>query len=415
MATLAYDRLAKEMRVQDPDISAEVVEVYSQSRDYEALLTNMDLPSLVQGAGKEPLGQILGGNVFVGITMVLTDGWLVGWQDQAGPSTVTREIRGGNTLGQVEPQGEPNPTLQVPVAPTTFATVVISQSSSATLVEPGLQGDIHGQIERAIYIDTSALTNGNGYQQTPYDNFTDAVDDAEANNISHLVLLADATVDRQLRNFHIVGIGNPALDVNGQDIDRSEFENLELDGTMVAANGIIGRNITLRNGMTGVNGRFYECGLAGDITLANTANFLYIDGWSALGGASQRPSITLGTGGSNVSVRSYRGGLNLGGVANAADTVSVSMAQGKLTVLASCTDGDISIRGTAQFIDSSGAGVTVDTSALLQPIRLSDAWQLLGLDPANPLVVTKTSQVAGDVDQTIGGDGENTSTVTRNP
>jgi hypothetical protein len=415
MATLAYDRLVKEMRVQDPDISAEVVEVYSQSRDYEARLTNMDLPSLVAGAGKEPLGQILGGNVFVGITMILTDGWLVGWADQAGPSTVTREIRGGNTLGQVEPQGEPNPTLQVPVAPTTFATVVISQSSSATLVEPGFQSDIHGQMERRIYVDTSALTNGNGYQQSPYNNFTDAVDDAEAANIKHLVLLADATADRQLRNFHFIGIGNPALDINGQDIDRSEFENLELDGTMVAANGIIGRNITIRNNVAGLNGRFYECGLAGDITLANNANFLYIDGWSALGGAGQRPSITLGTGGSNVSVRSYRGGLNVAGIANAADTVSVSMAQGKLSILSSCTDGDISVRGTAQFVDDSGAGVQVDDSALLQPIRLSDAWQLLGLDAANPLVVTKTSQVAGDVNQTIGGDGENTSTVTRNP
>lgn len=413
MATLAFDRLVKEMRVQDPDINAEVVEVYSQSRDYESRLTNMDLPSLVTAAGKEPLGQVLGANVFVGITMVLTDNWLVGWEDQAGPSTVVREIRGGNTLGQVEPQGEPNPTLQVPVAPTTFATVVITQSSSATLVEPTFQADLHGQVQREIYIDTTALTNGNGYQQTPYNNFNDALDDAEASNIRNIVLLDDATVDRPLIGYHFRGVGNPALDIGGQNVNRSEFENLEIDGTMVAANGIVGRNITIRNGTTGLNGRFYECGLGGDVTLANGANFLYIDGWSALGGATQRPSITIGTGGSNVSVRSYRGGLDLGGVANAADTVSVSMAQGKLTVLASCTDGDISIRGLAQFVDSSGAGVTVDTSALLQPIRLTDAWQLLGLDKNNPLTVTKTSQVAGDVNQTIGGDGENTSTVTR--
>lgn len=415
MATLAYDRIAKEMRVQDPDVFIEVVEVYSQTRDYESELLNMSLPQIVSGSGKEPLGQVLGGNVFVGITIVLLDGWLIGWEDQAGPGLSVFEIRGGNTLGQVEPVTEPNPTFQNPIAGTANATITRTNSSSATLIEPALQADIHGQLQREIFIDTTALVNGNGYQQSPFNNFTDAVDYAETNNISHLVLLADATVDRQLRNFHFRGEGNPVLDINGQDINRSEFEFLELDGTMVAANGIIGRNVTIRDGATGINGRFYESGLSGDITLADNGDFLYIDGWSALGGAGQRPGITVGTGGSNVSIRSYRGGLNLGGVANAADTVSVSMAQGKLTVQASCTDGDISIRGLAQFVDDSGVGVDVDTTALMQPIRLTDAWQLLGLDRSNPLTITKTSQVAGDVDQTIGGDGENISTVTRNP
>jgi len=258
--------------------------------------------------------------------------------------------------------------------------------------------DIHGQIRRCIYIDTGAVSNGNGYQQTPYDNFTDAVDDAEANGITCLVLLADATVDRQLRNFEFEGIGNPTLDVNGEDINRSQFKNIRLDGAMVAANGITAFNCELVGGSSGYNGRFFTCGLDGAITFANSADVIMIDCWSSIGGLT-RPSITLGTGGSDVSVRSYRGGLDFGGAANAGDAVTLSFAQGKLTLLASNTAGDISVRGLAQFTDNS-AGSTVDDSALLQPIRVSDVWQNEGLDPDNIKTITEITEGA-DYDEDV--------------
>lgn len=142
MATLAYDRLAKEMRVQDPDTFVEVVEVYSQTRDYEAELINMTLPQIVAGAGKEPLGQVLGASVFVGITMTLLDNWKIGWEDQAGPALATFEIRGGNTLGQVEDIREPSPTFQNPIAATANATITRTNSSSATLIQPDATFDV---------------------------------------------------------------------------------------------------------------------------------------------------------------------------------------------------------------------------------------------------------------------------------
>ena len=48
-------------------------------------------------------------------------------------------------------------------------------------------------------------------------------------------------------------------------------------------------------------------------------------------------------------------------------------------------------------------------------LKLDELWRIAGLDESNPLVVTKTARTAGDIDQTIAGDGENLSTVTRNP
>lgn len=71
-----------------------------------------------------------------------------------------------------------------------------------------------------------------------------------------------------------------------------------------------------------------------------------------------------------------------------------------------------------QVIPTNSAGLIVtDTSGLTaaESARLKDLWQERGLDPANPATFTPTSVSAGDVGQTISGDGITTTTVTRNP
>ena len=46
--------------------------------------------------------------------------------------------------------------------------------------------------------------------------------------------------------------------------------------------------------------------------------------------------------------------------------------------------------------------------------QLDELHKLQGLDISNPMTVTPTSRAAGTISQTISGDGETTSTVTRN-
>lgn len=57
-------------------------------------------------------------------------------------------------------------------------------------------------------------------------------------------------------------------------------------------------------------------------------------------------------------------------------------------------------------------GITSSLAALTN--LATQLHRLEGLDPATPLTVTPTSRQAGDISQTITGDGVNTSTVTRN-
>jgi hypothetical protein len=236
--------------------------------------------------------------------------------------------------------------------------------------------EVHGQIQRSIFINTEAVVNGNGYQQTPFNNLTDAVDAAEAANIFLLTILADVTLDRQMKNFVFYGIGDPTIDVNNQNIDKSEFRDVHLTGD-IGTGSIHGHNIELEHGLTGLQGDFFTCGLAGTVTLAAGSNTTMVDGYSTIGGLTQ-PTLDINGGGANVSVRSYRGGLQVAGINNAADAITVSMAQGKVTLSASNTAGTLSLRGLAQLTDNS-AGTTVDKTALLQPSKLLTIAKFIGL------------------------------------
>jgi hypothetical protein len=258
------------------------------------------------------------------------------------------------------------------------AMIIGSVSSKALAIETGVSGltasealqlnEMHGQVLRSVYINTEAVAAGNGYQQSPYNNFTTAVDFAEANGIKNLVLVADATADRQLKNFIFHGIGDPTLDVNGQDVGKSEFHDMHLTGDINPISEIYCHNVELENGLTGLNGDFFNCGFAGTITLAGNANVTMIDCYSTIGGLS-RPTVNINGGGSsNVSIRSYRGGLNIGGVDTAGDEVTVSLSEGKLTLLNTNTAGVISVRGVSQFTDES-AGSAIDTEGLLDTVK----------------------------------------------
>ena len=60
---------------------------------------------------------------------------------------------------------------------------------------------------------------------------------------------------------------------------------------------------------------------------------------------------------------------------------------------------------------ASGSGLSV-----AQATQLIEMWRLLGLDISNPMTVTPTSVDAGAaIAQTVSGDGETTTTVTRDP
>lgn len=69
----------------------------------------------------------------------------------------------------------------------------------------------------------------------------------------------------------------------------------------------------------------------------------------------------------------------------------------------------ISQNSAGLIVKSIGSGLSTEEAT-----KLDELHKLQGLDAANPMTVTPTSRQAGSIDQTISGDGENSSTVTRN-
>lgn len=291
---------------------------------------------------------------------------------------------------------------------------IISTGSGLDAAQSAQLEEIHGGVTRKIWLDTTLGADGSGYQGDPHNNFTSAIDNAEANGITTIVLLADAIADRQLRNFTFEGVGDEAvLSFNSQDFKGSKILGLRLDGTMVSTGPVHIADCHLLDNVAGVFGHIECCGLEGDIVLKTASETALVDCYSSISGLI-RPSIDVNGGICDVSVRGFKGGLTMKGSTHASGTVSVGMAQGRLELDASNTAGIISCRGVADFADSS-AGSTVDTTGLLAPSKVDELHKLLGLETGVKITITPANISSDDavIDIDLTGDGISSTTMDR--
>lgn len=93
------------------------------------------------------------------------------------------------------------------------------------------------------------------------------------------------------------------------------------------------------------------------------------------------------------------GGKIVGGLAD--EVIKATGAAGDVTVLESPVDG---------LTVASGSGLSA-----AQDARLTELHQFKGLEAGNPMTVTPTSRYVTGKSQTLSGDGETTTTVTRDP
>jgi len=84
------------------------------------------------------------------------------------------------------------------------------------------------------------------------------------------------------------------------------------------------------------------------------------------------------------------------------------------TVIAQGVSTDTKVSAIATDVDSVALQVAaVESEVDGTKIQIDELHKLQGLDTVSPLTVTPTSRTAGTIAQTITGDGETTSTVTR--
>jgi len=223
--------------------------------------------------------------------------------------------------------------------------------------------DLH-YISRAVWIDTELVAAGDGSQGTPFNTLTAAIDFAETENIKTLYVYSDIVIDRQLKNFTIIGVGTPTVDCNGQNLNKSEFSHVKLEGNYTGS--IIAQESVLLNNFY-LNGYFETCGLAGNLLTNNLAIVLLTQCISVIAGID-RPTISFpAVGSANISIRKNGGGITMRGSIDASNTCTVEVSEGSLAFDNTNILGDMVARGVCRFVDQTGVGVTVtdDTVARL--------------------------------------------------
>jgi hypothetical protein len=256
-------------------------------------------------------------------------------------------------------------TLTTTEAPSASATAAaVWNAANTSYNTAGTMGSLLNEVDyvqKQIWVNLDATSNGDGGQATPYDNINDAIDKAETDGIDIINLIGDITLNRNFKNFTLRGIGLPEVNLNGQNVKNSKFQNVKIKGTYQEGSGVIVQESILQNGAY-LEGFFENCALGGDLICQDTATVLLKDCVSNIPGTA-RPTISMNAGGTSLlSVRGYNGGLTIKDCNNAADRVTVEMNPGSLTFDSSCTNGIMVARGVGKFVDNTaGASVTNET------------------------------------------------------
>lgn len=272
-------------------------------------------------------------------------------------------------------------------------------------------------LEKQIWVNLDANSNGNGSQELPYNNINDAIDKAETDGIRVIDLIGDITLNRNFKNFTLRGIGEPEVDLNGQNVKNSKFIGCDIKGSFVDGSNVRFEDCKLLD-TAFLEGTYDHCDLAGDLTCQDSAIVLMKDCVSSIAGTS-RPTISMNASGTaQLSMRGYNGGLTIKDSNNAADRVTVELHPGSLTFDSSCTNGIMVARGVGKFVDSTAGATVVDETVNQEMIddmesKVLELWRLAGLDASNVASITDTSITVGGVTISIGQPDINTTTLTR--
>lgn len=222
---------------------------------------------------------------------------------------------------------------------------------------------------QTVYIDTEQVAIGNGSARMPFNTIADGLDFAEASGIRQLVFLADATLDRNLKNFRVDGLGLSVLDFNGNDVSSTAFERILLTGHSTSVSFwslLVGG---FQDGLSGVQGGHVDINITGEVTLAANAASLFTNLVPAHVPGLPIPALIMPTGAFHKSVLSnLSGDLLLKGFDSVLHDMNIAMNGGVLTIDSSCSDGVIAVTGTGKLINNS-TGTAVDTSGLVESLN----------------------------------------------
>lgn len=219
------------------------------------------------------------------------------------------------------------------------------------------------QLLNAVYIDAvggeAGTDEGIGNPTRPVNNVADAFTIATRDNLSAFVIRGFITLDRDVSDWRFTSRSSntsvDGVDFGGHDISRCTFEFLEISGIAVGSD-IVGLSCIIAAAQ-GLDGTFRDCGILSSLILDDNASASFISCVS-LAPNSGAPLIQCGA---NVdfSLRNYSGSVRITNL-TAGCSATVDLDPGHCILDSSCTGGTLTVRGTGNFTDESGAVAVTD-------------------------------------------------------
>ncbi|MHA2401442.1 MAG: hypothetical protein ACXADH_00505 [Candidatus Kariarchaeaceae archaeon] len=241
-------------------------------------------------------------------------------------------------------------------------------SGGATIVDETIftrVDETHGQVIRSVFLNGAAVSNGNGYQGTPFNNFPDAIGALDDRNLTHIEILGNVTLDRNIDGYTITGENLPIFDMNNFSVGATNFIKMVLTGTQ---NG--GYPFLETCGMLdaiGINGQANVIALGGTIRVADNCNVLF-NNVTPIQADSDiiidfQDAFTI----AKVDLENAHGDFVIRNMTAASDIFEINFLSGKITIENSCTAGTIIMNGTADWLNPEFSGGATIENRLINP------------------------------------------------
>jgi hypothetical protein len=267
--------------------------------------------------------------------------------------------------------------------------------------------------DHAIWIDTNNGNPGtvigtNGTGDNPVDSLADALALVGSTGFRHLIVVqGNLVLTASLNEFLVELRDESELNLNGQNVNGSEFRGGRIKGAMSGIIMVVNAEV---EDVSGFIGTMVNCGVTGDLTLAAGRTTL-AHCYSKVPGTNT-PTIDFNAVASELSMRGYSGGIALRNMGHAANLSTCEFIAGQIIIEATCTDGVLVVRGLVAPITNNSTGTTVIKVGGEIAEQVDEVHTLHALVKANPLSVSPTQRQAGGITQDIVTAGS-TTTVTR--
>lgn len=209
----------------------------------------------------------------------------------------------------------------------------------------------------------------NGTPGNPVDSLADAETIATALGLTSFHIMSGSFIlTSSFTEWLFTGQDEAEIDINGQNVNSSIFEDILVKGTNV---GTISIKRGIIEDITDFKGLVSQSGISGTISLA--AGESTFERCHSREPGTGTPTIDAVGAGRTINFRAYSGGLQVENMTDASNIMTAEFIAGQMIIDSSCTAGTIDVRGIIKPLQDNSAGTTVITSGVVNQQVISDA------------------------------------------